>query len=87
MDIRNIKIGIANVAIILVQAITVVWMVAKMAAKLDGLTETTAAIQTQQEREAQDNKIWKAKIEADLADLKVRTALLEARVNSIGHEK
>lgn len=87
MDIRNIKMSIANVAIILVQAITVVWMVAKMAAKLDNLTETTSKIQVQQDREAQDNKIWKARIEADLADLKVRQALLEAKVNSISYEK
>lgn len=87
MDIRNVKMSIVTVAIVLTQAIAVVWMVAKAVAKLDSLQETTAAIQVQQDREAQDNKIWKAKIEADLADLKVRTALLEARVNTMGYEK
>ncbi len=87
MDIKNIRLNIVTATIILVQAIAVVWSAAKMVAKLDNLTETTAEIRTQQDREAQDNKIWKAKIEADLADLKVRTALLEARINTMSYDK
>jgi hypothetical protein len=86
MDIRNIKLSIVQVAIIVAQAVTVVWAVAKMYALMENLSSKMTEISVQQDREAQDNKIWKAKIEADLADLKVRQALLEAKVNSMKYE-
>jgi len=82
MDIRNIRMNLIQVAVLVIQTVTVVWIVGKRDGKLDNVADSTARIERNQEREAADNKIWKAKIEADLADLKVRTALLEARINN-----
>lgn len=79
--------SIVTVVITVSQAVALVWIVAGYAAKLDKVADSTARIEKKQDQEAADNKIWKAKIEADIADLKVRTALLEARVNSLSYEK
>lgn len=83
MDIKNIRLNVIQVGVLVIQTVTVVWFVGRQANKLDNVGESTARIERNQEREAADNKIWKAKIEADLADLKVRTALLEAKVNTM----
>lgn len=82
MDIRNIRLNIIQVAVLVIQTVTVVWFIGKKDSQLDKLSDSTSRIERNQEQEAADNKIWKAKIEADLADLKVRTALLEARINN-----
>ncbi len=87
MDIKNIRLNIIQVAVIVVQTITVVWLYAGQAGKLDGVFDTTARIERKQDKESDDNKMWKSKIEADLADLKVRTALMEARLNLLNNEK
>lgn len=79
--------NVIQVAIVLVQSVTVVWVVAKQAAKLDSVSEAAGRIERKQDQESADARLWKAKIEADLADLKVRTALLEARVNNMNYEK
>ncbi|RPE05562.1 hypothetical protein EGT74_24575 [Chitinophaga lutea] len=83
MDIKNIRLNIIQVAVVVVQTVAVVMYVGRQSGKIDSVNESTARIERNQEREAADNKIWKAKIEADLADLKVRTALLEARINTM----
>ena len=82
MDIREIRLNIIQVAVVIVQTIAVVGYVGRQAGKIDNVSESTSRIERNQEVQAADNKIWKAKIEADLADLKVRTALLEAKVNT-----
>jgi hypothetical protein len=82
MDIRDLRLNVIQVAVVIVQTVAVVGYVGRQASKIDNVGESTARIERNQEVQAADNKIWKAKIEADLADLKVRTALLEAKVNS-----
>lgn len=83
MDIKNIRLNIIQVAVVVIQTVAVVMYVGRQSNKIDSMSDTTSRIERNQEREAADNKIWKAKIEADLADLKVRTALLEARINTM----
>lgn len=81
MDIKNIRLNLIQVGVLVIQTVTVVWFIAQQSGKLESVNDSTARIERNQELQAADNKIWKAKIEADLADLKVRTALLEARIN------
>ncbi|MBC9913195.1 hypothetical protein [Chitinophaga varians] len=84
MDIRDIRLNVIQVAVVIGQTIAVVGYVSRQTSKIDSVNESTTRIERNQEAQAADNKIWKAKIEADIADLKVRTALLEAKINTLG---
>lgn len=83
VDMKNIRMNVIHVVLVVVNLACAAMYIAKRDAKLEVVADTAARIEAKQDKEAEDNKIWKAKIEADIADLKVRTALLEARINSI----
>lgn len=83
VDVKNIRMNIIQVVLVAVNLACAAMYVAKRDAKLELVANTATRIEAKQDKEAEDNKIWKAKIEADIADLKVRMALLEARVNTI----
>ena len=48
--------------------------------KIESVSEAVKRIENNQKQDQVENKIWQGKLEAELADLKLRTALLEARV-------
>ncbi|MBV7531353.1 hypothetical protein [Chitinophaga sp. sic0106] len=87
MDLKNIKIGIVQVAIIVAQTVTVVWVIGKSANKIDKVDDTTSRVEKKVDKMDEDNKIWKAQIEANQADFKVRLAILEQKVANMENER
>lgn len=83
MDIRNIKIGIATVCIIVIQAVTVVWIVASAASDIKYVAREMSAVKDELKTDKSERRLWEQKMETALADLRVRVAVLEDKVKDI----
>jgi heme oxygenase len=83
MDIKNIRMGIATVCIIVAQAVTVVWMVASAVGEIKRTATDVATIKDDFKKDAADRALWQQKMEAEMSDLKVRTAISEAKIKEL----
>ncbi|SHN42194.1 hypothetical protein [Chitinophaga sp. CF418] len=76
----NIQMNIVHVLVMCANLIWASYTYAKRDSLVDQISDSLIRIESNQKQDAADAKIWRGKVEADLAELKVRTALLEARV-------
>ena len=83
MDIRNIKLGIATVCIIVAQAVTVVWIVASAASDIKYVAKEMSTVKDELKTDKSERRMWEQKMETSLADLRVRVAVLEDKVKDM----
>lgn len=83
MDIKNIRMTLATAVVLVINTGGLIWGAAKITAMVEKGNDTAARTERKVDAMDQDNKLWKSKIEADLSDLKVRNAILEAKVKDI----
>jgi len=83
MDIKNIRLNLLQVVVVIVQTVSIVWFFSVHFNKLAQVADTTSRTEKKVDNMETDNKLWKGKIEADLSELKVRTAILESKVHDM----
>lgn len=79
LAINNIRLNMIQVAFLLIQTASIVWFFAHMDSGIQDLNKTVLEIKQAQGQDNTDLKIWKAKVEVDIADLKARLAVIEDR--------
>lgn len=83
-DAKDIKMNIVHVLLVCSNLAIGTYMFARKDTKIDSqmgiVSDAVTRIESNQKQESAENKIWRGKVEAELADLRIRTALLEARV-------
>lgn len=81
--VHNIKFNVIQVGFLLVQTATIVWFFASMDVHMtsgfESLNKQTTKIEATQDKQADEDKVWREKVEADIAELRIRIAVLESK--------